>query len=128
MTNKASLFAEMDQAAENILVLATFVDDLRLEFRQLQKVYFPGLSEKDWHELFGRWLDRFRAKLEAGQRARDALLIKFWERRSFLLARRGTHPDQRDAIDRQIWEVAQAIADLVPRQPPKPMGTWVHDG
>jgi hypothetical protein len=69
----------------------------------------------------------FRARLEAGQRARDAKLVTLWKRRSGLLAQREAHPEQRDAIDRRLWGIANQIADLYPRPVAKPMGTWVTD-
>jgi hypothetical protein len=119
-----ALAAQSFISTATLIVLDTFVDDLKIEFRQIQKAHPLDLDERQWLELFEEWLDHYRAKLEAGQRARDAQLIKLWERRSFLLARRAAHPEQHAVVDRALWEVANAIADLYPRPVAKPMGTW----
>jgi hypothetical protein len=47
------LFAAMNQVAATLCVSSTFIDDLQIEFRQLQKVHYPDLTKEEWLELFG---------------------------------------------------------------------------
>jgi hypothetical protein len=50
MTDDA-LFAEMDLIADGLCAGSTLVDDLKIEFRQLQKCSFPELTTEEWHRL-----------------------------------------------------------------------------
>jgi hypothetical protein len=64
------LFAEMDAIADALresdpTLRESLCDELQLEFRQHQKRRMPTLSKGEFCDLFGIWLDQYRAKLEA---------------------------------------------------------------
>ena len=74
-----NFFAEMDLIADGLCAGSTFVDDLKFEFRQLQKCYYPNLTGGEWHRLFWRWRahyrDRERVILVAGNFNRFPLWV-----------------------------------------------------
>jgi hypothetical protein len=125
-----SLFDEMDQVADALCIGSTFVDDLRFEFRQLQKCHHPELTTKQWHALFERWVEHYRAQQRAKEEAADVRAAELWnEHRSLHAERRFLPPGPlRQATERRLWEIGNAIADLYQSHRPPPLAaSWAAD-
>lgn len=116
-------------AADELCVGSTFLDDLQIEFRQLQRAHHPDLSKEQWLELFRVWLEHYRARLEAERAARHARLDALWEERCSLFAQRVFLPlAQRAAVDQRIAAIAQEIAAAFVVDKPECAGAvWVPD-
>jgi hypothetical protein len=128
MTNP-SLFDEMDQVADALRIGSMFVDELRFEFRQLQKCHHPELTTKQWHALFERWGDHYRARPDKEQYA-DAKAAALWEEQRSLLGQRRFLPPgpMLDAVERRLFAIGNEIADLYQsRRPAPPAAAWVAD-
>src|SRR5262249_4374155 len=124
------LFAEMSFAAADVIVSSTYVYDLQILFRQLQRAACPDLSKEQWLTLFPAWLATYRDKLKPERTAENARLDALWRKRCDLIAARAALPlDQRPAADQELWALGLQIANIVgPRQPQVPLGEWPGSG
>ena len=53
--------------------------DLQTEFRQVQKARVPDLSNEEWLNLFGVWLDRYLARWDVQRVKTYARMLKLAE-------------------------------------------------
>ena len=68
MTDHATMFDEMDQAADAMLSAnpdMVVLGDLQIEFRAIQKARMPDLNKDEWLDLFATWHESYTARLKA---------------------------------------------------------------
>src|SRR5262249_36316106 len=101
-------------------------DELKVEFRYLQKLRYPDLAQELWVELFALWFDHYRSRREVERSALRACMAEVWEERGKLFAERAAlPPPQRAAGDERIAGLAQEIAGInTPRRPAPPSASW----
>jgi hypothetical protein len=83
----------MDQIADELREHPKHIpDDDQIAFRQLQRKRLPGLSQREWLELFVVWREHYDARKMAKAAENPARLAKLWAERDALFTKRAALP------------------------------------
>src|SRR5262245_35572853 len=109
-----NLFAEMDTIADALPAGPGFWDECQIEFRRLQKVHSPDLTQEQWLDLHSLWELHFLSKLEIRRATLLAHLAALdEERRALFIKRAFLPPGECGEVNERIKKICDEIAHIV---------------